>query len=80
MNGRIIKAYMVLRGISQKELAERIGIVVSTLNFKINGKVPFNRDEMELISRVLNAPIEELFFTDVISKMKINTKGDDKEK
>lgn len=72
MTDKIIKAYMTLRGISQRELAEIVGITVTTLNHKINGKASFNRDEMEIIAKTLGVSVEELFFTNSISKMKIN--------
>lgn len=71
MTDRIIKAYMTLRGISQRKLAEIVGITPTTLNHKINGKVPFNKNEMVIIANTLQIPVEELFFTNTISNMKI---------
>lgn len=70
MNGKIIKAYMTLNDISQRELAKVIGITTTALNLKINGKRQFNRDEMEIISNTLGVSVEELFFTKAISNMK----------
>lgn len=70
MSERIIKAYMVLRGKTQSDMAKRLGTTVGTFNLKLNGKYSFTYNEMETISEELERPLEELFFTNSISKMK----------
>ena len=65
--------YSKLRGgirecrLTQKELAEAIGINKATLSSKLNGHFAFSIDEVLAISRVLNIPkaeIGEYFFTE----------------
>ena len=49
LKGKIAEA-----GFSQRTLAEALGMSKNTLNAKVNGKVPFNTVEIELICNVLD--------------------------
>ena len=44
LRGKIVEA-----GFSQRSLAKALGISKNTLNAKVNGRTPFNTDEIELI-------------------------------
>lgn len=57
-----LKALMVERDITQKDLAKVLNINVSTLNFKLNGKSEFTLSEAFTISAFFgNKPLEEIF-------------------
>ena len=47
-------------GLTQKDLAEKIGIAPQTLRFKLQGDYEFKVDEMFAIKRILDIPVEEL--------------------
>lgn len=71
MNTKVIKAYMALNSITQKEMASRLGMTPPTFNRKINGKVNFSSSELELMLKILKIEPNDLFFTQSISKVKI---------
>ncbi len=56
LKGKIVEA-----GYTQKSLAKEIGMSKNTLNSKINGKIPFNTDEIERICSCLSIvnPVEK---------------------
>lgn len=56
-----LKGLMTENQITQKKLAKRLEISITTLNFKINGKSDFTITEAKIISKLLNKPIEEIF-------------------
>ena len=58
-----VEAYIILSGISKRELAKSLGISYNTLNLKLRGKSDFSLDEASEIKRILKAdePIETLF-------------------
>lgn len=47
-------------GLTQKDLAVKIGIAPQTLRFKLQGDYEFKADEMFAIKRILDIPVEEL--------------------
>lgn len=53
MNANMLKGRIVEKGYSQRALAKRINMSVNTLNEKLNGKRPFNTDEVILLCEVL---------------------------
>lgn len=67
-----LKGLMKENHITQAELAEILNMTVSTLNFKLNGKSDFTLKQGKKISELFGKPIDEIFFTCEISKMKIN--------
>ena len=46
MNKQLLLGKMVAAGYTQTSTASAIGVAVNTLSNKINGKVPFNVDEI----------------------------------
>lgn len=55
-----LKSYLALRGMTIKDLAETIGMSISTLSNKINGRNEFTASEIAQIQTVLNIPDEEV--------------------
>ena len=55
-----LKSYLALRGMTIKDLAERIGMSISTLSNKINSRNEFTASEIAQIQMVLNIPDEEV--------------------
>lgn len=53
-NEKLLKAQMVLKGVSNKELSEALGINESTLYRKIKADGNFNREEIKTIISVLD--------------------------
>ena len=49
-----LKAILVENGLTQKQVAEKIGISSTSLNYKISNKRPFNSDEMFRLCDILN--------------------------
>lgn len=60
MNTNLLKAKMKLNDDTQQELADYLGIVISTVSFKISGKQPFNADEIRKIKVRYNLTAEEI--------------------
>lgn len=54
MDRNKLKGLIVMAGLSQRKLAEKMGVSKNTLNMKINGKRPFNTDQIDLICDILN--------------------------
>ncbi len=58
-----LKAIIMKNGLTQKELAKKIGISFATLNSKINNKKYFNSKEIVFICNLLNIKnVNEIFF------------------
>lgn len=66
---RKLKGLMTEKSVTQYELAKELEMSVTTLNFKINGKSDFSVTEAKKVSKILNKPIEEIFYTDEINKV-----------
>lgn len=65
---RRFKAAMVLAGVSQKELAQKLGIDVSTLYRKVRANGDFSRSEINAIIQILNIEKPaEIFFADELA-------------
>lgn len=58
-NAEKLRERMIDLGISQKELAYKLGIAQPTLSLKINGKRPFYLNEAERIALLLEIPDRE---------------------
>lgn len=54
VNKRLLMSEMVLNGYNQRSLAEEIGMSKNTMNLKINGKKPFDTEEVSLICDALH--------------------------
>lgn len=59
-----LKGLMREKGVTQAELAKKIGMAESTLNLKLSGKTDFKTDEIIAISDFLGTrdAIEKYFF------------------
>lgn len=57
----VLRKEMQLKGYTNESLAQRIGIVESSLRNKMNGTTRFYLDEAKLISRLLDKEIALLF-------------------
>lgn len=55
-----LKSYLALKGMVIKDLAEAIGMPISTLSNKINGKSEFTASEIAQIQTALDIPDEEV--------------------
>lgn len=60
VNTNKFRSYLALRGMTIKDLAEAIGMSISTLSNKINGKSEFTASEIAQIQTALNIPDEEV--------------------
>ena len=49
------------RSMTQKDMADLLGISVMTYKRKESGEYPFNQDEMFKIAELFNVKIDELF-------------------
>ena len=56
-----LKGIMTEKQIKQEELAKILGLSVSTLNFKINGKSDFYISEAKKIAEYFNCTMEYIF-------------------
>ena len=63
-----IKAEMARRNITLAKLAEYLGVTISTLSLKINGKAPLTWDEAVKIKEYIgaNIPMEQLFSKEAV--------------
>ena len=58
-----VNAERARRGITLEDLAEALGLTISTVSQKLNGKYPITLDEAKIIKGRLGVdmPLEELF-------------------
>lgn len=67
MQGNLLRAELALKGMSQREVAEKAKISKSAFSAKINGQRPFDTDEAVRVCDVLgivdNAKKVEIFLT-----------------
>lgn len=70
MRSNYLKAAIKKNGDTQQKLAEQLGLCVSGLNDRINGKIEFRLSEVEqIIDRYRLSPqeITEIFFDKAVS-------------
>lgn len=67
MENKTLKAYRMLKGVKQENIAEILGITLTTYSNKETGKTQFSLDEAKKISDYLNVPIEQLFFASEVN-------------
>lgn len=63
-----LKARRVELGITQKEMADRLGITATTYSFKETGKRDFALDEIAVILNILDCKFEDIFLTKMSHK------------
>lgn len=61
---RLIRSYMVLRGLDQKELAKKLGMVPASLSARLTGKTQFKADEIVQIAQILSVTPNDLLLSD----------------
>jgi putative transcriptional regulator len=62
--GLNLKIARIKKGLSQKELAKLAGISPATVSKAENGKINLRIDTIKKISKVLDTPIMDLFFSE----------------
>ena len=55
-----IKEYRIIRGYTQRELAEILGIKQNTYSDKERGKINFTIDEIKIIKELFNTTYDDL--------------------
>lgn len=55
--GRMVKALLDLYDMKSSALAEEIGMKVTTLSGKLNGKAPWKSSEVERVAEALKVPV-----------------------
>ena len=60
MELRELKAKRILNGLTQEQLAKKIGINTKSYNMKENGKIRFSLDEAAKVSEVLKLSLNEV--------------------
>lgn len=66
-----LRGRAVEMGLSQKDIAQQIGISGTTYSLKINGRYPFKQSEIQKIVNLLSIPADEIgtyFFTQKVQK------------
>ena len=58
------KEYRIIKGFTQNELSELIGITQQTYSKKERGERSFTLDEVKKLKKILNISYEELFGED----------------
>ena len=58
--GRNVRAEMARAGVSQIDLAERVGLSQSGLSKRLRGVVPFDVNELDSIATALGVPVVAL--------------------
>lgn len=67
MDRYALRAAMAARGLTQKDMAKKLGISPKTMSNKMNGKVQFKVGEAQLLCRLLRVkPV--LFFRNSVPK------------
>ena len=59
-----VKQYRIIKGFTQNELSELIGITQQTYSKKERGERSFTLDEVKKLKKILNISYEELFGED----------------
>lgn len=55
-----LKSKRVLMGLTQVEVANKMGLNAKSYNFKENGKIEFKLEEIKKISNILNLTLDEV--------------------
>ena len=65
-----LKGLIAENGISQKDIAEQLGITLRSFNDKFNGKSDFSLTEARIISEYFKKPIEQIFLNTKLTETK----------
>lgn len=64
-NQKLLKAKIIAQGFTRAEIAKKMGISLTTLNYKLNGRQEFKLSEVKKICTILNlnkSEREKIFF------------------
>lgn len=64
-NQKLLKAKIIAQGFTRAEIAKKMGISLTTLNYKLNGRQEFKLSELKKICTILNlnkSEREKIFF------------------
>lgn len=61
-NSNKLRAKIRENGFTQKEVAEKIGISLQSLSYKINNKIEFRASEMERLCNLLDITDKDSYF------------------
>ena len=81
-DGKKLKSFMVLKGLTQDRVAEAIGISTTTFNMKINNKREFLANEIKGLIELLDIPKDQIygiFFTNDVDYKSTSEDGTDEE-
>lgn len=68
-----LKAKIIEKGYTQEIVANKLGISMASLNYKINNKRPFNSNEMFLLCDILDIKNpKQYFFTENVDEAATN--------
>lgn len=59
-NALLLKSKIALRGITQKEIGQKLGVFDGALSLKINNKQPFTLSQVKELKNLLNLTSEEV--------------------
>lgn len=71
----ILKAYRQMLGITQEEMANKLGLLRASYSHRECGRVEFTQEEMQAITNIFKEHIpeitlDEIFFTKQVIKLK----------
>ncbi|MBC8059298.1 MAG: transcriptional regulator [Clostridiaceae bacterium] len=77
INNKLV-GYRNRLGLTQTEMATKIGIGLTSYNFKEQGKKDFKQSEMEAITTLIKQDIpditmDKIFFRDIVVNLKTNS-------
>lgn len=67
MTNQTLKAYRMLKGVKQENIAMMLGVTLTTYSNKETGKTQFSLYEAKKISDYFGIPIEQLFFANEVN-------------
>lgn len=70
--GNRVKALRVLKGIKQKDIANKLGISVNAYSLKESNKQNFTLQQSKIVADMFGVTVDELFFADTDDIIKSN--------
>lgn len=62
VNEQLLKAKIVEMGFTQSEIASKLGLSLTSLNYKMNGKTEFKANEIYALSDILKIKDKDAYF------------------
>lgn len=59
INVNLLKAKIIEKGFDKRILAEKLGISLTSLNYKLNNRTEFKASEIQLLSQILEIANEK---------------------